>query len=137
MTAKTCRDCKAEGITTRREAKYPGPRCFTHHRKITAERRAKAHAKHVEGTYGISAEEYWAIHAYQGGRCAICQRAKGTGGRKLAVDHDHETGEVRGLCCKSCNRDVLGHLRDSVDALQRAIDYLNNPPARAGLDKRI
>ncbi|MGH7867573.1 MAG: endonuclease domain-containing protein, partial [Candidatus Dormibacteraceae bacterium] len=35
--------------------------------------------------------------------------------------------------CKPCNRDVLGHLRDDPAALQRAIDYLTNPPARAVL----
>ncbi|WP_424923390.1 endonuclease VII domain-containing protein [Actinocrispum wychmicini] len=65
----------------------------------------------------------------QGGRCAICQRATGRG-KRLAVDHNHATGEVRGLLCKPCNRDVLGHLRDDVSAFERAIVYLTDPPAR-------
>jgi hypothetical protein len=69
------------------------------------------------------------LYEAQGGRCYICQRATGAR-RRLAVDHNHATGEVRGLLCKPCNRDVLGHLRDNTEALQRAIDYLTNPPAR-------
>lgn len=79
--------------------------------------------------YGLSAAEYWAIYEYQNGKCYICERAKGTGKRRLSVDHDHETGLVRGLLCLPCNRDILGHLRDSVAALLRAIRYLTNPPA--------
>ncbi|AXN53523.1 endonuclease VII [Gordonia phage Ronaldo] len=63
----------------------------------------------------------------QGGKCAICQRAIGKR-RKLAVDHDHDTGEVRGILCQPCNFTVLG--RYDKEALQRAIDYLENPPAR-------
>lgn len=41
---------------------------------------------------------------------------------------------MRGLLCKPCNRNVLGHLRDEVQALMRAIDYLTTPPARAVLN---
>lgn len=122
-----CKDCEP---TSKRPAPHPGPRCATHHREITRARKQAAHARRVEDTYGLTGEQYWELYEIQGGACAICRRAKGTGRRKLAVDHDHETGEVRGLCCSPCNRDVLGHLRDDVEALQRAIDYLRNPPAR-------
>jgi hypothetical protein len=82
----------------------------------------------VEATYGITGEQYDALYAAQGGKCYICQRANGRT-KRLAVDHCHSTGVVRGLLCKMCNRDVLGHLRDSTEALQRAIEYLGNPPA--------
>lgn len=133
--SKRCVDCVAEGITTRRVAKYPGPRCATHHRIKKQERTAGRHAEHIARTYGITAEEYAAIYEYQGGTCAICGRAKGTT-RRLAVDHDHDSGYVRGLLCKPCNRYVLGHLRDDTEALQRGIDYLNNPPAFAVIGRR-
>lgn len=123
---RSCVDCAP---SSRRPAPHPGPRCATHHRAIRAERSKRAHGKHIETTYGITEAEYDAILAVQGGRCFICRRATGAR-RRLAVDHDHATGEVRGLLCKPCNRDVLGHLRDDVGALERAIEYLTNPPAR-------
>ncbi len=51
--------------------------------------------------YGLTPESYDALLVEQGGRCAICQALPTA--RALAVDHDHETGAVRGLLCTSCN----------------------------------
>lgn len=133
---RVCIDCETEGITTRRKAPKPGPRCVTHHRIKTRARRAYSHEKHIGETYGITSDEYLAIYDYQGKRCAICQRATGVR-KRLSVDHDHASGEVRGLLCTACNRNVLGHLRDSIEALERAINYLRNPPARMVLGSRI
>lgn len=129
---KRCKDCLEEGVETKRKAPHPGPRCATHHRAKRKDRRNYSHAAHIMELYGLTADEYQRIYAYQGSACAICKRAKGFR-KKLSVDHDHETGEVRGLLCQKCNRDVLGHLRDSTEALARAIDYLTNPPARFAL----
>lgn len=57
--------------------------------------------------YGLTCDQYDAMFAEQDGLCAICgqpERALERGRiRKLAVDHDHETGRVRGLLCYSCN----------------------------------
>lgn len=142
MVAKRiCKDCLAEGVTTRRNAKYPGPRCATHHRATKTKRRDYSHKTHVEETYSITYEQYWQIYEAQGGKCFICRRANGTR-RKLSVDHDHSCCKgstscgkcVRGLLCRSCNRNVLGHLRDDPEAFRRGIEYLNNPPARSVLD---
>ncbi len=125
---KQCVDCSAEGITTKRKTSHPGPRCATHHRAKRFDRRNYTHEKHIMETYGLSSKDYWQIYAWQESKCAICVRA--TGARKrLSVDHEHSTGLVRGLLCQKCNRDVLGHLRDNPELLQRAIDYLVNPPA--------
>lgn len=132
---KRCKDCIEQGIATHREAKYPGPRCWTHHREFKKSRRNRNHAAHIEKTYGLTTDEYRRIHEYQGGKCYICQRATGAR-RRLAVDHDHGSGYVRGLLCKTCNYRVLGHLRDDTEAFQRAIDYINNPPAFAVIGKR-
>lgn len=132
---KQCIDCKREGITTRRKANYPGPRCATHHRLRKQQRSKASHGKHIQATYGITSDEYDKLYEAQGGRCFICQRATGAR-RRLAVDHDHETGYVRGLLCKACNYKVLGHLRDDTEAFQRAINYLNNPPAFGVIGKR-
>lgn len=123
-----CVDCKREGIKTSRKADYPGPRCATHHKLRKKQQSAARHHAHIEKTYGITGEEYQRLYDAQGGVCWICQRATGAR-RRLAVDHDHATGYVRGLLCKACNYKVLGHLRDDPLAFQRAIDYLNDPPA--------
>jgi hypothetical protein len=52
--------------------------------------------------------------------CMICGKEE-----KLVVDHDHETGKVRGLLCNHCNRG-LGHFRDSVQFLDLAAKYLKD-----------
>lgn len=88
---------------------------------------AAAHARRVEDNYGISAERYAEILKQQGGRCAICRNVPRT--IRLAVDHDHQTGEPRGLLCKRCNHDLLGGGHDDVEMLYRAIAYLLYPPA--------
>lgn len=133
-SGKWCKECKEEGVTNRRPTPYPGPRCTTHHRTRRKALSSRAHGARVEKVYGITSEQYEALYEAQGGRCAICQRATGAT-KRLAVDHDHVTGFVRGLLCKPCNRDVLGHLRDSVMALIRAARYLLRPPAFAVIGK--
>jgi hypothetical protein len=132
---KRCIDCVDEGITTARKAPNPGPRCATHHRAKRTTRKSGAQEARWLKVYGITATEYWAVHNFQFGKCAICQRATGAT-KRLSVDHCHTTGTVRGLLCTGCNRNVLGHLRDDTDALQRAIDYLNNPPAVYAIGER-
>jgi hypothetical protein len=92
-------------------------------------RKARAdieHARNIARKYGITGEQYLALHKFQGGRCAICRRATGRT-RRLCVDHDHKTGKVRGLLCRPCNS-MLGHLRDDPDAFRRAALYLEATP---------
>lgn len=75
--------------------------------------------------YGITRDEYTALLAAQKGVCAICGGDPGTSrGGRFHVDHDHETGEVRGLLCASCNQG-LGSFRDNPDYLAAAIRYLD------------
>lgn len=96
---------------------------------------AASHARAIEKTFGITAAQYEAILRAQGGRCAICRQVPRS--KRLAVDHDHQTGEVRGLLCSGKDRSgcnvALGILHDDVDIVQRAADYLREPPARAVL----
>jgi hypothetical protein len=77
---------------------------------------------------GISNEKYQALFEAQGGKCAICGVIAGHRSRygkvcRLAIDHDHRTGQVRGLLCNSCNRG-LGRFKDSIEYLEAAIRYL-------------
>ena len=79
--------------------------------------------------YGITPEQYMELFKIQNGRCAICgneETARHTRSKevqKLAVDHCHTTGKVRGLLCQDCNRG-LGKFHDDPERLRKAIDYL-------------
>lgn len=81
----------------------------------------KRYAGALRRNYGLSLDEYDALYEAQQGLCAICDRPDPN--RRLCVDHCHETGEVRGLLCSSCNT-ALGLLGDDVDRLIRAMEYL-------------
>jgi hypothetical protein len=75
--------------------------------------------------YGLTPEKWDEMLAAQGGVCAIC---KGPGwpdrfGRRFHVDHDHQTGRIRGLLCVSCNR-ALGFLLDDPERARAAAAYL-------------
>lgn len=72
-------------------------------------------------TYGITLEQYATILKRQRGHCALCLRRPGK--RWLCIDHDHQTGRVRGLLCLQHNT-ALGTLGDSIAGLRRAIRYL-------------
>ena len=74
--------------------------------------------------YGIDEHQYHEILEKQYYGCAICGRINGDG-RLLAVDHNHQTNEVRGLLCHSCNSGI-GLLKDDIDLLFMAIDYLED-----------
>jgi hypothetical protein len=73
-------------------------------------------------TFGITWDEYDLLLSCQDGRCAIC----GGKPRKylFAVDHDHKTGEIRGLLCSRCNHKLLGSANDDPARLRKAADYL-------------
>lgn len=77
--------------------------------------------------YGITLKEYNEWLEYQGHVCAICGLEESVIRRNkisaLAVDHDHETGEIRGLLCQRCNM-ALGLLGDDVEVLKNTIKYL-------------
>jgi len=72
----------------------------------------------LKRTYGITPSDYMELWCSQGGKCAICDRAK-----KLVVDHDHKTGDIRGLLCTAHNR-ALGNFQDNPEWLDRAAEYL-------------
>jgi hypothetical protein len=89
-----------------------------------ANRDARPNARlreHLRRRFGITPEDYDAMFAAQGGVCAIC--GSPPRGRRLSVDHDHDTDEVRGLLCSTCNAGI-GSMRDDPELLRRAIAYL-------------
>lgn len=112
-----------------RPAPNPGPRCATHHRDRRKVSKTTQHEAYVQRVYGLGPGDYDRLYESQNGRCAICERSKGIT-KRLAVDHDHETGLAYGLLCGPCNKDVLGWSRREIGFFERAIQYLLNPPAR-------
>lgn len=94
------------------------------YRAVMSERAA---AYDLKKHYGLSKGEYEAMLDKCGGRCSICgqeetQKIRGKPFR-LAVDHCHAKGHIRGLLCRQCNTG-LGAFRDDVTLLNKAIDYL-------------
>lgn len=83
--------------------------------------------RHFKKSYGLTYKEVLALREKQQNLCAICgqegfmmnKRVKSA----LNVDHNHKTGEVRGLLCHNCNRG-LGLFQDDVERLKTAIAYL-------------
>lgn len=133
MKAKRhCVDCIPG---SKRPAIYPGPRCYSHHKATQKRRKRTSWERHLWDTYKLTPELYWKIYELQGGSCYICRRARGTGRKKLSVDHDHACCDgptscgkcVRGLLCTTDNR-WLGHIRDELAAAERVVEYLKNPP---------
>lgn len=146
--ADRCVDCLESGedpkgtrkLATKDDGtRQPGPRCVTHWRARKKDISSQAHATRLASNFELTPDQYWALYQAQGCKCFICRKSTGKA-RRLAVDHDHllalEHGHdpkrgcvrcIRALLCKRCNT-LVGWL--DVEALQRAIVLLADPPAR-------
>lgn len=137
---KTCKNCNVEKsldefYTHKRTRDGKGSWCKKCLIQKTSEKRKDPEQKELwkeygrrsvlKKRYGITADEYDQMAIEQNG-CAICGALE-CGGRgstsRLAVDHDHVTGKIRGLLCNNCNNG-LGRFKDDVELLQKAITYL-------------
>lgn len=106
---------------------YCKPCCLAYQRRYHNTVRPKNNAETSRRNkllreYGITPEQYDEMLAQQGGVCAICELPCKTG-KRLAVDHDHKSGRVRGLLCMNCNRGI-GHFQDDARLTARATKYL-------------
>ncbi|MFD3780209.1 endonuclease VII domain-containing protein [Streptomyces sp. NPDC058612] len=75
-------------------------------------------ASYFKRKYGITETQREEMIAAQGGVCVICRQASAE-----HVDHDHQTGRVRGVLCFSCNA-ALGQFKDRPDVIRRAAAYV-------------
>ena len=75
-----------------------------------------------KAAYGIDIKAYGAILLEQNGVCAICGGVN-PGGKRLSVDHNHETGRVRGLLCHRCNAGI-GMFKENIELFSSAVSYL-------------
>ena len=134
-TVKTCVQCQEEKHVTefRLIGKYLASwckSCASEYRKewrkqpeVKAKEYEDNRRRHLLKTYGITLEQYNELLSKQGHRCALCDKHEDDCKTKLAVDHDHITGEIRGLLCNYCNRRQVGRHRDG-SLLRRMAEYV-------------
>lgn len=107
---------------------YPHARCKdcdharvrTYHKNNRAKVVKQQLISHRRREYGLTEEQYNDMISSQNNMCAICNK---TSHKTLHIDHDHETGKVRGLLCSNCNTGI-GFFKDDISLLNNAIDYL-------------
>jgi hypothetical protein len=92
-----------------------------YHKKYYQEHKVEEKARSTKKLYGLEYTDYLAMLENQNGVCAICHEAPDK--RNLNIDHNHETGEIRGLLCIKCNR-AIGLMKDDINLFQSAIEYL-------------
>lgn len=78
---------------------------------------------HLQKNFGITLEQFNEMFNSQEGKCRICNKHQSELRITLAVDHNHQTGKIRGLLCDGCNRGI-GFLKESKEILENAIKYL-------------
>lgn len=129
---KICTGCKQEKDIeqfSKRSERANGrrPKCkdcnAILHKKWASKNPSSSRIRNLKSKYGLSAEDYSMLLQSQGGGCAICRRTKDPVKKSLHVDHDHQTGKVRGVLCSLCNKG-LGFFADNLKLLRNAADYL-------------
>lgn len=117
-----CQVCHNESVTTwRAENKERWGRYMKEYRKKNADRiRESDRRRWLMTKYGITPKEYDELLVKHDSNCHVCH--KPSFGR-LIVDHDHVTGQIRGLLCHGCNLGI-GHLQDDPEVMASALDYV-------------
>lgn len=83
--------------------------------------------------YNLDPEKY---HELVAKGCGICGRPQRPRNKRFQVDHNHKTGEVRGVLCPTCNSG-LAKFRDNPDNLRAAADYLERPGLGVFVNREI
>ena len=120
-----CKECMKASVVVWRKAN-PG-KCLAAKRSWSARNAQKlkrqATVRNLKKLYGITLDLFELFLEKQGRACAICGRPSRQLSRRMSVDHDHSTGEVRGLLCDKCNH-LLGQANDDPQILIKAAAYL-------------
>lgn len=134
---KTCVACRMEKTTDafgreKRGDQGRSSRCQPCVVMLRDESKSTIRENRLRRKYGITHAAYEELLKRQQGKCAICQSADCREKSGFwCIDHDHVTGQVRGLLCRMCNVG-LGNLQESRLVLAMAVDYLSSPPALNG-----
>lgn len=92
--------------------------------------------KYYRKRFNLSLEEYNNLLTAQRDCCAVCMQSTSSFNKRLAVDHNHKTGEVRGLLCFRCNHFVVGKYTDPA-LLYAAARYLTGPHTGKFVPKKV
>lgn len=111
---------RTEKIKSRERAYYLANRDkkLAYQKDWVAKNRDKTAVHKMKYNYGISKEEFDILVQEQGGKCKICETLG-----ELHIDHDHRSGNIRGLLCGNCNRGI-GMFKDNTTLMAKAIEYL-------------
>lgn len=145
--SRSCKTCLRENTQRWRslQERIEGPGCGSHNRSKThcpqgheySETNTytysgKRHCRECQrirsrelvcAKYGLTVLDYEQMLAAQGHSCAICRKHMNDSPRSLHIDHDHLTGQVRGLLCFPCNK-ALGEFKDSPEIILKAAEYV-------------
>lgn len=118
LNRTNCRTCNIEftKFNSVQLGLYRAPDCKTCYNEIQRVRSVKYDV--LKRRYNLTTEEFNKLRELQQDKCAICGRI-----RKLCVDHNHKTKEVRGLLCRKCNS-ALGYLEDSEKLTLNLLGYI-------------
>ena len=128
---KICKTCEVEKLVTEYQKDitkkdHLRPYC----KECTSKRRKQLLSKemirqrNLEKNFGKGAlDVYKKLFEEQGGVCAICSTPENGRYSNLSIDHNHDTNEIRGLLCNSCNRGI-GLLKDSPEVIRKAANYV-------------
>ena len=136
---RKCDYCEADIENKRADAKYCSAPCRNAAEKRRYRERKGLAVNPIRGPYtgrsnnrrayalkykfGITVDQYEQMLENQNNSCAICNKEARAEGKSLAVDHDHATGEIRGLLCSYCNYKLVGRHRDP-HLLRKIADYI-------------
>jgi len=105
-----CNACGEEKDSSEFYARKSTPRGFRYECKI-----CENHRRNVN-RYGITKEDFKKLYEQQEGACAVCGKFLEYNGLDTHIDHDHDTGKVRGILCSNCNT-ALGLLKENVEII--------------------
>src|SRR5229473_7496563 len=137
---KVYREANADVLRAKRKAKWSTPEAKAKRKELDEafflKHPEKRRQYHLRAKFRMIPSEYAKLITEQNGLCAICrepERAKQNGVvRNLAIDHDHDTGKLRGLLCSDCNRSI-GMMMDNPERLESAARYLRRYKPREPL----
>lgn len=124
---RKCIECDMSYVAYAWNSKYCSKKCLYRVKRRSVKSKPSyemmARRSNLRQKFGMTLEDYDLMLQNQNFRCAICNIHHSELSRRMAVDHDHQTGRIRGLLCIECNRGI-GALKDSVYLLEKAHEYL-------------